>query len=49
MIAAADAVFLNPAVGQVGPPVRTVPVDQAVAAAQILVENEILAKDADRL
>ena len=47
VIAAADAVFLDPAVGHVGAAVRTMPVDQAVTAAQILVENEILAQKAD--
>ena len=47
VIAAADAVVLDPAVGHVGAAVRTVPVDQAVTAAQILVENEIFAQKAD--
>ena len=49
VIAAADAGLLDPAVGHVGAAVRTVAVDQAVTAAAVAVEHEVLAHQADGL
>ena len=49
VIAAADAGLLDPAIGHVGAAVRTVAVDQAVPAAAVAVEHEVLAHQADGL
>ena len=49
MIIAADAAFFDETIGQVGPPVRAFLLHQAKGAAQILVENQILAHQPDRL
>ena len=49
VIVAADAGLLDEAVGEVGAPVRTMAVEQAEPAAQILVEHEVLAEQADGL
>ena len=49
VVAAADAAVLDPAVGHVGAAVRAMPVDQAERAAQVLVEDEVLADQPDRL
>src|SRR5262249_58704872 len=49
VIIAADADLLDEAVGEVGTPVRAMPVDESVAAAHVLVEHEVLAEETDRL
>ena len=49
VIAAADAARLDPAMDEVGAAVRAMPIDQAEAAGQILVEDEVLAEQAHRL
>src|SRR5262249_30871333 len=49
VIIAADAGLLDYAVREVGAPMRAVPVDEAVAPAQVLVEDEILAHQPDGL
>ena len=48
VIVAADAGLLDEAVGEVGAPVRAMAVEQPVTAAEILVEHEVLAQQADR-
>src|SRR5580698_9778002 len=49
VIAAADAGLLDPAIGHVGAPMRAMPVDQAVTAAAVAVEDQVLAHQADGL
>ena len=48
VIVAAHAGFLDEPVRQVGAPMRAMPVEQAVLAAQIVVQNEILAHQPHR-
>jgi hypothetical protein len=48
MVVAAEAAVLDKTVGEIGPPMRTVPVDQTEPAAHILVEDEIFAEKAQR-
>src|SRR5262249_31788165 len=49
MVAAADAAGFDPAVGQVGAAMRTMTVDEPVAAGQVLVEDEVFAHQPHRL
>jgi hypothetical protein len=49
VIVAADAGLLDEAIGKVGAAVRAVAVDQAVVAAEVLVEHEVLAEEPHRL
>ncbi len=49
VIVAADALFLDKAIGQVGAAMRTMPVHHAESAREILIERQVLAKQADGL
>jgi hypothetical protein len=49
MIVAANAGLLDEAVGEVRAPMRAMPVEQTELPAQILVEHEVLAHQADGL
>jgi hypothetical protein len=49
VIAAAQAAILDVAVGEVGAAMRAAPVDNSVRPAEIAVQNEVLAEDAQRL
>jgi hypothetical protein len=49
VIIAADADLLDVAVGQVGAAMRTMAVEQPVAAALVLVEYEVFPEQPDRL
>ena len=49
VIAAANAALFNEAIAKIGAAMRTLAIDQAVAAAEVLVEHQIFAEQADRL
>ena len=49
VIVAAQAALLDIAVGQIGAAMAALAVDQTVPAAEVLIENEVLAHQADRL
>ena len=49
VIVAAQAAFLDIAIGQVGIAMRAAPLHQAVAAAQVLVQDQVLAQQPHRL
>jgi hypothetical protein len=49
VIVAADAGLLDEAVGEIGAAMRALPIDQPEPAAEVLVEHEVLAHQADSL